>query len=764
MNGLPSDLPTMNGLTNGKAVGHHHQPSLFQRPELQTTEPEEGNFRDILGMLRRRSWVIAGVAAAFIGYSAWSILGEENQYAGNFQILVEPVNMENANLAAPDAGLGRSRGRSSLDYPTQISVLKSPDLVNQIVERLRPTYPGLSVGAVANNLNINRIRDTKILEVSYQSNTAARTQAVLEETADVFLQYSLNERQTYLRQGLQFVDQQLNDLQGQVDELQTQLELFRQNNNLVDPDLQSNQISSRIAELEQRKIDLQQQIAGTVAQADVFLDDTGLGLALDQDAVYQQLLSQSRALDVEISQELTRFNASNPRIQVLQQQRNNLAPLLRERELEFLEKRLAEGALQAEALETQLQVVDSALGNLQGQFQLVPALSREYANIQRQLEITTASLTRFLETRQQLQVEAAQQEIPWQVVREPSIAVIASNVTNALMTRILMGIGLGIGAAFVLEKLDPTFHSAAELQRKLKLPLLGTLPFNQQLYLDQTLGSGQQRRRKLLSRMRLWLVKTSAKFSKSMSFIALSLLDEFDTSAEFVEALRVLHTNLQMLKRSRPMRCLVLTSAAPGDGKTTAAVNLAKTAASLGQRVLLIDASLRNPQLHQAFNLPNAYGLSSILSHGLHPKRALQQVSPDEALYVITAGPAHPDPATLLASPRLTPMMAACKRAFDLVIVDTPAVLGLADAMLMAQHGDGTILVARLGQTHGHLVKQATEQIQSLEGTLLGLVANGEKGHNLPLRQTVSEGVDTEDTWPEPPSQATLPPQTVLHR
>lgn len=755
MNGLPSGIPQYQS-----SEGEYRLPGLAPQGSPSANQ-EQGDFREIFGLLKRRAPVIIGVAAAFIGYSAFSILGQENQYVGDFQLLIEPVNADNASLAAPGSELGTGRGRSALDYPTQITVLKAPELMQEVLDSLKPVYPDLSFGQLSGNLTINRIGETRILNVSFSSDVAAQTQAVLEETARTYLQYSLNERQTYLRQGLQFVDQQLSELQVQVDILSDQLETFRQRNNLIDPEAQSTQMSEQISELEQRRIDLQQEMASIISSASIFLDAAGLGLALEQDPVYQQLMAQVRALDAQIAQELTRFRPGNPSIQVLEQQRSNLAPLLQQRESEFLEMRLTEGAFQTEALEKQLEVVDGNLANLRSQFQRVPTLAREYGNIQRRLEITSASLTQFLETRQQLQVEAAQREIPWQVVKEPSVAVIAPNVASSLMTRVLMGVALGIGAAYLLEKLDPSYHSVAELQRKTQLPILGVLPFNQQLFLDQNLGGHGQRRRKLLSRIRLWLVKTSAKFSKSMSALALSLLDDYDTSAEYEAALQVFHTNLQLLHRSQPLHSLVISSAAPGDGKTTTALNLAQTAVALGQKVLLIDASLRNPQLHRVFNLPNPVGLSSLLAQETSPQDAIQPVASNPGLSVLTAGPVLTNnPAMLLSSPRLKSILTTYEKIFDLVIIDTPAVVGLADAMLMAQHGSGLALVVRLDQTDKRLLNQALAQSQTLDVPLLGLVVNGDKTHNLALRETTLE------TYAEEPPhtpQPVLPPQAVLH-
>jgi len=621
MHSLPSELSQLKPAENRPMVPHPPRPAA-------PPASQEGDYRNIVGLLQRRALVILGVASAFIGYSAWDLLNEESLYAGNFQLLVEPVNAENASLAVPNLDGGGSSGRSSLDYATQIAVLKSPELIGEVVAELQPTYPELSYGAVANNLEIQRVGETKILQVSYQSNEASKTQVILDEIARQYLQYSLDERQTYLRQGLQFVDQQLMDLQRQVDQLQNELEQFQQRYSLIDPEGQSSTLVERIAELEQQRNDLRQQIGGVVTRLDTLESGQGLMVGLEQDSVYQQILAEARAIDLQISQELTRFLPTNPRIRLLEQRRANLQPLLDARRAEFLEHRFAEGIIQTETLETELQTAEENLTALQQQMQQTPALTRQYKNIQRRLEINNASLTRFLETRQQLQVEAAQREIPWQLVREASVYTIgAGNLTNQLITKVLMGLALGVGAAFLLDKLDPSYHTVKELQGKVRQPILGVLPFNQQLFLHPSLA-GTRRGRKLLSRIRVWLVKTSSRFSKSMSSLALSLLDEYDTSAEFMEALRVLHTNLLVLKQTQQIRSLVVSSAAPGDGKTTLALNWAKTATTLGQRVLLIDASLRSPQLNGILALDNSRGLSTVLQQQLNPMEVVQQVNP----------------------------------------------------------------------------------------------------------------------------------------
>ncbi|MDV3351399.1 polysaccharide biosynthesis tyrosine autokinase [Leptothoe sp. LEGE 181152] len=697
------------------------------------SDQNQGGGGQWIGLIRRRALVIITVATAFFGYSAWSALQQQTKYAGSFQILVEPVNADNASLADPT---GQSQGAGGLDYPTQIAILKSPELLGEVAESLQPAYPGVSYGALSGGINVSRVGNTKMLQITYQSGNAAQTQAVLDALADSYLQYSLNERQTYLRQGLKFVEEQIDTQQQQVDQLQDQLEGFQEQNSFTDPATRSAQLLDQKVALEQKQQELEQQLVAVRAQMSTLQQDDGIQVALEQSSAYQGLLNQMQEIEAQIAVELTWFRPNNPAIQTLEKQRDNLLPLLQQQAEQFLDTRLAEGTIQTQALETQLSAIKTAQTRLTEQLQTIPALTRQYGNFEKELEITSNSLNAFLQTRQELQVEAAQQEIPWELVSAPGSYPINPDVGGDLMKGLFMGLALGVGAAFLLEKLDRTYHTADGLQRQIPLPLLGVLPFNQQLFLNQSLGGkGQRKKRKLLSQLRLWAIKTGAKISRSRSAIALSLLDEYDSSAEFLESLQVIHTNLQMSHPSEPVKFLAISSATLGDGKTTLALNLAQTAVTMGQRVLLVDAALRQPQLHEVLSLSNDIGLSSLLTENIGPTRGIQQVYPDEKLYVLTAGPVVENPASILASNKMNHLLSHYGEFFDLVIVDTPPVLGLADTSIISRYMDGLALVVRLDQTNQELLNQAIKSLQAYPTPVLGMVANGQKGYNPAFRE-----------------------------
>ena len=726
---MADSLPAYNVPTNGSSPSAPPSPAP---PVIQ----DSGGFNNLLGIVRRQAIIVLGVAATYFGYAAWNTLNQTTEYLGNFQILVEPVNAENASLAVPTGNSG-SRSRSAeLDYSTQIAILKSPELLNEVVEDVSPSYPGVNAGALANGIKIERLGNTKLLQVQYQSGNASQTQAILEALVDKYLQYSLSERQTYLRQGIQFVDEQIETLGSQLNGLQDRLENFQQQNSFTNPETQSEQLSSQRQALTQKEQELEQALTSARARMSVLQQDDGIQVSLESDSAYQGLLNQIREIDAQIATELTRFKPENPAIQSLQKKRDNLRPLLEKQAEQFLDTRLAEITIEIQSLETQLQAIRADKAQLDNQLQVVPTLNRRYTNLQKEIEITNNSLTGFLESRQTLQVEAAQREIPWELVKEPAIAPLSSDVVKDLITALAIGLALGVGVAFAIDKLDKTYHTTESLKTKVNLSILGVLPFNQQLFLNEGLGT-ERRRRKLLSRLRAAFIKSSAKVSKSMSAIASSLLDEYDSAAEFVESLRVIHTNLQTRRQTSgaAIRMVTISSAAPGDGKSTLALNWAKTAVSMGQRVLLIDGVLRNPQLHHVLELPNQTGLSDLLSSNLKPPHGIQQVPSEEKLYAVTGGTPVDNPASLLGSIKMKQLLSYYRKFFDLVIIDTPPLAGLADASIINRQTDGLVLVVRLDQTDKTLLDQTVESLQSTQAPALGMVVNGSKAHNLALRE-----------------------------
>lgn len=191
------------------------------------------------------------------------------------------------------------------------------------------------------------------------------------------------------------------------------------------------------------------------------------------------------------------------------------------------------------------------------------------------------------------------------------------------------------------------------------------------------------------------------------------------------EAFRVLRTNLEFSLLANPSGSIVITSPNPGEGKSTTAANLAVVMAQGGARVMLVDSDLRRPALHRFFDLPNSLGMTSLLlDHSLTLDDAAQPVENVPGLEVLTSGPLPPNPAEVLKSPRAKDLFKALSERADVVIMDSPPVLVVADAAILAQQADATMLVFDSGNTRTDSARKAVETLAKVGVEPIGAVVN----------------------------------------
>ncbi|MED3865131.1 CpsD/CapB family tyrosine-protein kinase [Priestia megaterium] len=192
------------------------------------------------------------------------------------------------------------------------------------------------------------------------------------------------------------------------------------------------------------------------------------------------------------------------------------------------------------------------------------------------------------------------------------------------------------------------------------------------------------------------------------------------------EQYRTIRTNIQFSDADQDIKSIVLTSTGPGEGKSTTASNLATVYAQQGLRVLLIDADLRKPTAHYTFRLENHVGLTNVLTKQSTLGQAVQETEVPE-LFLLTSGPIPPNPAELLASNNMTELLKEMKEEFDMVIFDTPPVLAVADAQILANQVDGSILVVSSGKTDKEAAVKAKELLLKANAKVLGAVLNNRK-------------------------------------
>ncbi|MBS4223357.1 CpsD/CapB family tyrosine-protein kinase [Lederbergia citrea] len=195
------------------------------------------------------------------------------------------------------------------------------------------------------------------------------------------------------------------------------------------------------------------------------------------------------------------------------------------------------------------------------------------------------------------------------------------------------------------------------------------------------------------------------------------------------EQYRTIRTNIQFSAVDREIRSLMVTSSSPGEGKSTTAANIAIVFAQQGKSVLLVDADMRKPTVHYTFSMNNAYGLTNVLTRQMGINEAAK-VSNLEGLDVLTSGPIPPNPAELLSSNAMKQFFEEAGVQYDLVIFDTPPILAVTDAQVLANQCDGTILVVSSGKADVENVKKTKELLEAANAKTLGVVLNNKKMAN----------------------------------
>jgi polysaccharide biosynthesis transport protein len=686
-----------------KSDKYPHPLSQVNTAHLNDVDEGGLNLGKVGAALRRRSFLIAGVTGVVATATVLKAEQAPPEYQGEFEILTKPVTGESQAIANIPQTLGSAPG--SVAFPetvqpvkTTIAVLESPRVLNSVVEKLQKKYPELTYNLIAANLTIDSKQDN-ILKIGYVDEDQNRAIDVSKALANAFLQYSLAERQADVDQAIKFVNQEIRPIQDRVKLGQNKLRSLRLENKLIDPAQKAQEVSTHIASLTQQRLESRVQLEQMVAKYQNLQRElaqqpgtSASNSVLSENANYQKILDQILQVNAEIAKRSSVFTDEEEGMQRLNEQKETMLSLL-DQERERVNREFQSRIVDLQARDRSL---EQKINNLNNYVKDLATISRNYDNIQRELKINTESLDQFTTKKQALQIEKSQKQQPWQLldpkltqVTEPTT--VSANAKKNLALGGMLGLLLGVGAALVVDKLSNVFYSSKDLKDAIRLPLLGVVPFRKELG----------------------------------TLVAQDLQNASPTS--FFEVFRSLYTNILLLGSDSPIRSLVISSAGQGDGKSTVAIQLAQAAAAMGQRVLLVDANLRCPTLHNRVGLMNIQGLTDVISQDLDWNNVIERSPLEDNLYVMSAGPIPPDSVRLLASQKMHDLMDEMQSTFDLVIYDTPPIVGFADAYLLAANTNGMVLVAGLGKRKRTVLQQALEDLQVSGTPILGMVANKSK-------------------------------------
>ena len=538
-------------------------------------------------------------------------------------------------------------------------------------------------------VQIAPVKGTRLVDISYSAPNADFAALAANSVAEEYVQQNLDLRLQNTQKTLVWLGEELAKQQRKVEAAERALSEYRDNQNALSLDERQNIVVARLNQLNDvvtrskadriQKEALYNQVKGLNAATDPV--DTFPAIA--QNTRVQELKTQLASLQSERARMSQRWGERHPEMvklsnsiaNVTSQLQNEAAKAIDAIRNDYLSALAAERHLSSSLEEAKVQAMD------------LNRKSASYTVLQREAESERQVYQALLQQEKELRVVSNSKANNVQIMERAEVpkGAYTPNRRKDWLTAIVLALALGIGLAFLVEYLDDTIKTPEDITRRLRLPLLGLVPAVRGEHAPVLIRS---------------------------------------VPHDFGEAFRSLRTSLVFSSGGQGPRMIGVTSTQPLEGKTTTACNLAVALALGGARVLLIDADMRRPGLHKTMGLQNTLGLSHLLTNQARVRDALQTTS-ETNLWVLTAGKTPPNPSELLSSDRMVRFLENLMSGpFDWIIIDTPPVLAVTDAVIVAPHVTGMIFVLGSEMTRRGHAERALETIRSSKPTVIGAVLN----------------------------------------
>ena len=747
----PSHSPQSSELSVSRPQTSEIVTPIDRLPTFERNE-ELWDLAWVFSVIRRKAPLILTLALSTTALAAGLLFAigatTKPKYEGAFQLQVEAATAEakssrsfvraQTSERSIEEAQSNVEQNSTLDYETQIRILKSSKLLVPIVEQLHLRYPKITSESLMRDLKIDRLKvtkdgkeqGTKLLEISYTAADQQQVLFVLQQISQEYLKYSLQERQSNIRQGIKFIDKQLPALRERVNKVQSQIESLRQQSQSIDPEQQGVEFSQLLSSLKRQKYEILAKSAEAQGRYQTLQQQLKGGNAIAVLSEYpstQKLVERYQELKTQIAVTSSRFNENNPSLQLLREEEKKLKDLFDKE----ADKMLTRAAAQVEIANKQQQAIVQAESNLNQKFQQLPEFARKYGLLKQDLKIATETLDRYLTKREAVGIDAAQQEIPWETLGAPTLkrdlagkpVNLAKNSQLLLLSlAAILASLLALAIAFLIEIIQDILYTPTEVQRSSRLPVLATIPLSKRANAAKLIPASSIEVTSSIPVATKKLVKPNSNDAFSLSPQDFSALSPRPSRTQlFKESFNALYSNIGFSNAKPHVRAVAISSSGYQEGKSKVAIYLAKAAASAGQKVLLVDTDLRAPQLHAYLKLDDAKGLSDAIELNLDVNQFIQRSSVEENLCVLVAGHALSHPVRLLSSPRMRSLMHKFTTEFDLVIYMTPPI-NFSDLSWIGSQVDGVIIATRLGKIKRNVLSQAIESLKISQIPILGIV------------------------------------------
>jgi len=681
--------------------------------DYEVVDAEESgiDLRAIWSAIYRNRILIAGVIAFAFAAGVASILLTTPTYRAEATVQIDQQAAK--VLSTEDTDPVASGQEADRFLQTQVDIIKSRALEGKVAESLKlannpdflkamgarppsePIDPKVEheqvLSLLGNNLTVDLPRNSRIVGISFDSRDPNRAAAVANSFADNFITSNLQRRFDTSSYSRDFLQRQLASTKAKLEESERALIDYARSAGLIDASAGSTtsadqagprslttsnlvQLNQAYSQARSTRVSAQQRYEQARSTPLMSLPEV-LGNPAVQD------LTQKRAEAKAVyQQERQRRKVDHPAIQ---QAAASIAEL--DRQIAALAASIRNSIRdQYEVAARQERALAGNVGQLKGETLAEQDRSVRYNILKREVDTNRELYDGLLQRFKEVGAQAGITNNNIAVIdrADPPLRPVSPRPLVNMALALLAGMALALLLVFGREKFDDAIRAPGDVDDKLKLPLLGVVPLlGKSESVPAALGSPR---------------------------------------SSFSEAYQSVRSSIELAPAGVP-QTLLLTSSRPGEGKSTTAYALALDLAAAGQRVLLIDADMRNPSLHRAVGLANKSGLSNLLARQGAPADVVQH-SFLPGLDFLGSGPLPPSPAQLLASVALSDLLAALSEDYDVLIIDGPPVLGLADAPRLAAAVDGVVFVIEANGAHRGHAKTALKRLSTSRAKIIGAV------------------------------------------
>jgi tyrosine-protein kinase Etk/Wzc len=610
---------------------------------------------------------------------------------------------------------------------TQMEILRSRSLLEEVIGALRlediiaagarlsdEERLQLTLDTLRKQLSVSSIANTRLIRVSVRSRDPGLAAKIVNAICESFIQRNVGSKRSEANAVLAFVSDQVNQVSARLDQAEQDLLRYKQTHRIADiseeAKLKLDRLSDLDASYQQAKLD-RQILATRIAAAQQLASPDAAQAGAPVSAAVAALQEKLTGIEKQLAQvpagdpgeAALRASADALKKDIQVEVAKGVGPARPTSVNAVLQQQIADYRYQDVILAAQEEAYRSLIDANEADVNALSAQDIALARLERARRINDDLYSQLVKSKNEAQIEAISQLGNIDVI-DPAVTPlrpVSPRTEENLIIGFLLSLVLGICFAFLLDRFDTTVKSEEEIKELLEIPLLGFIPrFHMNGYHAVGKAAGAPARRSPL-------------FTRD------------EPRSSISEAFRLLRTNLFFIELDKGLKTIAVTSAIPGEGKTVVAVNLAAALAAQEEKVLIVDADFRAPAVHRALLLPQTPGFTNILVERLTFREVLHEVEGVPNLAAITAGPIPPNPAEITGSTRMRELIEELRGSFDRIIFDGPPVLGATDAVVLASHVDGALVVLRKGRIDRRAVRRMREILHHTRVTVLGGVVNG---------------------------------------